>query len=478
MQKGIIKNYFYTLSYQLLAILAPFITTPYVSRVLGAGGVGTYSYVTSIVTYFTMFSTLGMNTLGQLKIAETRDDRYSMSKVFRDILRTRIFTTAVSTVVFFVLVCCVQDERSVFIVSYFAILACVLDISWMLQGLEEFKKTVLRNYLVKIVSIVAIFAFVNSPNDVVIYTGIMQGSICLGNITLWIYLKQYLVPVHNHKTPIISILKESIVYFIPAFATSIYTVLDKTMLGLLAKSAVENGYYEQAYKIERIAVTLVTSLGTVMMPRIAYLYKSKNHDAIGEALAGSTKFTMFVAIPITVGIGCISDLFVPWFFGPGYDACKDLMKIFSFLVLFIALDNLIGQQYLIPHHKQKEYNTGVIIGAVVNCSLNVFLIPALQSMGAAIASVIAEALILAWFIRAGKPYFTIKKMLFDSYKYFIAAVVMGGYICMISKLLHSAFLDIALVVCSGFGIYILCLLFLQEKTVLHFVSVIKKIIQK
>ena len=105
--------------------------------------------------------------------------------------------------------------------------------------------------------------------------------------------------------------KQTFAYFIPTIATSVYTVLDKTMIGAITDNAKENGYYEQATKIVKMAETLVFSLNTVMSSRMSYLYAQQKYNEIKEKIRTSFDYLMLISIPLAVGIIGVSRNFVP-----------------------------------------------------------------------------------------------------------------------------------------------------------------------
>ena len=274
-RKSVAKNYIYNLCYQVLIVVLPIITTPYISRVLGAENIGIYSYTYSIVSYFILFGSLGVALYGKREIAYVQEDTAKRTKVFWEILFFRtimILFAAVAYVIFFMNF---QLEYQIYyIILILEILAAGVDISWFLQGLEEFKKTVTRNIIVRLLSVTAIFVFVKTTNDLITYTLIYSIGNFLGNLMLWIYLPKFMkgakidfkgLEIKRHIIPIFML-------FIPQITEKIYNMLDKTMIGLLVDDKTEVGFYEQAQKTIRILITVVASLGIVMVPRMATIF--------------------------------------------------------------------------------------------------------------------------------------------------------------------------------------------------------------
>lgn len=473
--KSLKVNFLYNISYQLLAILVPIITTPYIARILQADGIGIYSYTLSIVTYFGLIGTLGVNSYGQLKIAANRDNKCKISKLFWEIFLARLLTMCISGVIYFIFICLTPRYKEVYLILYMVLLSQVLDISWLFQGLEEFKKTVTRNFIVKITSTVLIFLLVKKKADIYIYILIVHGSVLIGNLTLWTYVKEFIGCVKLKELKIIHHWKNSIVYFIPTIATSIYTVLDKSMIGTITGSVVENGYYDQAYKIESILLAVVTSLGTVTLPRLTYLFKGKNINKAKEIMNVTLNYILILTMPMMFGLIAISENLIPIFLGNGYEKSIVLLKIFSILLVVIGLDDAIGRQCLMATGRQKYFNRCVIIGAIVNLLINLILIPKMGSVGAAIASVCAEISILSGFVYYSKDLINIKEIFKSFVKYFIISLLMYIVISLISHVMYfENLISMILKIFIGVIFYILILFFCKDSFFIEFFRKYKK----
>ena len=279
-KKSVKKNYIYNLIYQILVMIIPLITTPYLSRVLGAENIGIYSYTLSITTYFILFGSLGVAMYGQREIAYVQDNKDKRSKTFYEIFIMRIITLFISLIIFYITFCIKGEYNVYYKILILEIIANAIDISWYFQGLEEFKKTVIRNTIVKLISVVCIFVLVKNNNDLNKYFAIYVLSNVIGNLSLWLYIPKYTSKVKLNELKVIRHLKPTIILFIPQVATQIYTVLDKTMIGAIIADKSEVGYYEQAQKIIKLLMTIATSLGTVMMPRIAATYSKGNKEKV------------------------------------------------------------------------------------------------------------------------------------------------------------------------------------------------------
>ena len=270
------KNYIYRLSYEILTLIIPFITTPYVSRVLGADGIGIYSYTYSIMSYFVLFGALGTATYGAREISQHRDDKKESSKLFWEIELMTVITSGICLIAWFLVIIFWFDYRYYFLALTPVLLGTMVDISWYFTGLEQIKYIVIRNTMVKFSGIILLFLLVKSKEDLIIYFIINSSVTLLGNMTMWMYLPKTLVRVNWKGLTLKKHFKEALVYFIPTIATSVYTVLDKTLIGAITGSTYQNGYYEQANKIINIIKAIVfSSVNTVLGTRIAYSHLIK-----------------------------------------------------------------------------------------------------------------------------------------------------------------------------------------------------------
>lgn len=473
-KKSITKNYIYNLIYQILVIIIPLVTTPYLSRILGAENIGIYSYTLSIVTYFILFGSLGVASYGKRAIAYVQDKIEERSKIFFEIFLLRVITLSISLVIFYFTFCSNGDYSVYYTILIFEIIANCIDISWFFQGLEEFKKTVVRNTIVKLISLMCIFIFIKNENDLNKYFIIYVVSNVLGNLSLWMNLKKYVVKIKIKDIKIFKHLKATIGLFIPQIATEIYTVLDKSMIGTIVPDKAEVGYYEQAQKIVKLLLTLATSLGTVMAPRMANTYAKGDNKKVKEYMMNSFTFIMFLVFPLMLGITSVVNKFVPIYYGNGYDKVADLIIVISPILVAIGLSNVIGTQYLLPTGQEKKYTISVITGAIVNLILNLLLIKNMASIGASIATVIAE------FTVTGVQFYIIRKeikitdIIKISYKYIIASVIMFFASIGIGKLFENDIISIITQVCVSAMIYCLILILLKDKMIFKIRDKVKK----
>ena len=423
-KKSITKNYIYNMVYQVLILVLPLVTTPYLSRVLGAEGIGIYSYTYAIVTYFILFGSLGVAMYGQREIAYAQENVAERKRVFIEIVLFRFVTIFLSTIVYYFFFMRGNQYQIYYQILLLELIAAAFDISWFFQGMEEFKRTVTRNVLVRVCSVTAVFLFVKNKEDLALFTLIYSIGDLLGNLSLWLYLPKYIKGVKVKNINTFRHIWPIILLFIPQIANQIYKILDTTMIGNLVVDKAETGYYEQGQKVIRLLLTVVTSLGVVMVPRMASTFASGDKKQIQSYLKMSFRFVFFLAFPIMFGIISISEAFVPVFFGAGYDKVIILINVISPILLLMGIANVLGTQYLLPTKRQKEYTISVAIGLVFNFILNYVLITKYQSIGASIATVLSELIVVIIQYQYMKKEVPFKELISLAWKYFFAGVIM------------------------------------------------------
>ena len=462
-EPSIKKNFVYSTAYQILNVITPFITAPYVSRVLGAEGIGIQSYTASVQYIFLLIASLGTLSYGSREISMHRDDVNERSKLFWEIELMVICTTGIA-LFGWVFLCLFSPRYKIFYcVLSIGIFANMFDITWFFNGIEQFKLTVIRNSAFKIIGIVLLFIFIKSKDDLLLYIFITAFTSLLSNVSLWPYMKRYVVKVDFRKLSFKRHFKETLVYFIPTIATSVYTVLDKTLLGLITSDVAQNGYYQQAEKIINLAKSVVfTAINSVVGVRNAYLFAEKRFDEIHKKIAISFNYIFFMGFGCCFGIMGVAKTFVPFFFGSGYDQVVGLLYLFSPIIVIIGISNCLGSQYYTPCGKRKESTNYLIAGSVVNLILNLLMIPRFGAEGAAIASVIAETVVSVLYVKFSCGYGNISVLLKTGGKKMLAGIFMFCIVFYLNRLQMNSLLLLAIQVAVGCSVYVAFLLVTRD----------------
>lgn len=480
MKRASVKsNFIYNMTYQVLNILLPLITTPYISRVLQAENIGIYSYTYSIVSTLVLIGSLGVGTYGQYQIARCGDDKQKISQNFWEIQVVKTISICIVLLPYLLFALMYKEYTIYFLVQIPYFVSAILDISWLYQGLENFKTVAIRNIVIKIVSLVAIFVFVKTFDDLIAYILILCLSQFAGNLIMWVNVPQIIEKVRISASGLIKHIKPTFVYFIPTVAHQIYAVLDKTMLGAIGQSYEENGFYEQGHKVINIVITVISSYTVVMRSRMTVYYAEGNKDKIASAFEKSANFIALLVFPMTFGLLAVAKNMVPWFFGDGFEKVTTILQIFSPILIFMGYSRLIGSHILTPSGRQSKSNVAQCVAAGINAMFNAILIPQLNSIGAIISSIMAEIIIVvmyAWFVR---DEFSVSVLVKTGWKKLVSAIVMFCAVYPTNAYLPSTIPGSICQIALGGLVYFAVLLILRDRfTIDTIMSYIKKLGRK
>ena len=447
------KNYLYNLLTQILVMVLPVVTTPYLSRVLGETNLGIYNYALSIVNFFILFGCVGLNVYGQREIAACREDRFARSRIFFELLTIRAVTLSLSIAAFvFVLLPRVDYPRIYWILGI-ELFASLFDVGWYFQGREEFRMQSLRTLVTRVISVTCVFVFVRDEGDLEIFCVCYALSLFLGNFSLVPPLRRELQRVprrtlrfKRHFLPIFWM-------FLPQAAANVYTQLDRTMIGLLTgHNYAEVTYYSQAEKIVKLSLSLITAIGSIMLSRVAAVLAENENDRAKAYIEKSFRFMLLLGLPITVGLAAVAEDFVPWFFGEGYDPVTPCMALLSPLVLIISTSNILGTQYLLPARRMRDYTLSIVCGMTVNILCNALLIPRFGAKGAVVATLFAETVVCAAQFIFLRGIFS-PALLLRQPRCIPAAAAMGAAVWGLSRLLPGRIWATAVEVAVGAAVY-------------------------
>ncbi|VDG23465.1 polysaccharide biosynthesis protein [Lactobacillus plantarum subsp. plantarum ST-III] [Lactiplantibacillus mudanjiangensis] len=458
----IVRNYLYNVGYNILILLTPLLTVPYISRVLGPNGVGINATTNSVISYFMLVGTLGITIYGNREIAFIRDNKKQRSQAFWEIEFLQILTISLSYLAFCIFLFFENELKIYFFYQSFYIIACAFDVSWYFMGLEDFRKTVLRNMCVKIASLIAIFTLVHNSSDTGLYIVILSGSQLIGNLTLWPYLKGTVYKPDLKTLRLFRHLRPSLALFVPQVATTIYLALNKTMLWKL-DSVTASGYYDYSDKLVKLVLAIVTATGTVMLPHVANLYAKKKFGTVKTYLYKSFDFVLIISIPMACGIAGISTALAPWFFGRKFSSVGSLLIIEAPVIVFIGLSNVIGQQFLLPTKQVKQYTRSVVLGAVVNVIINVPLILTLGVKGAMLATVTSEFAVTIYQLFVVKQTLQWSRLFENVWKYLLAGVLMFIAVFLLNGVMKITVVSLSEQIVEGMLIYLGVLLILQPR---------------
>lgn len=419
------KNIFYNMGYQILILIVPFVMSPYVSRVLGPEGLGTYSVTTAIVKYFTLFALLGMSNYGNRTIAKNKDSKEKLSITFWNLYYFQLISSTIvlTAYIIYLLSSGIDNYGLVSLCQIPYMLSCVFEISWFFYGMENFKGIVTRNALVKILTMVAVFVFVKGRGDTWVYVLINSLSLLIGQLCLWPFVFKYISWGKPDWSIIRSHFKPNCVLMISVIAVSIYTLMDKIMIEWMTTTA-EVGYYENTEKMVSLANSLAGAVGAVMLPRVSNLRASGDNDKVLSYISKSMKYIMLIAVALAFGIAGVSKSFSIIYYGEEFEKCGTLLIAISPAIIFYAASNILRNQYLLPKDMDRVFVTATVSASVLNFVLNSIFIPMYGALGAVIGTVGAQFGELAYQVLKTRKELPIKKYFVNIIPYVCFGIVM------------------------------------------------------
>ena len=470
-KQNITKNFIYQLLYQIIVLVIPLILSPYLTRTLGDTALGVYAYVNSIAFYFVEFAMLGIAKYGQRLIAKNADNADKLRESFWSLFSIHMIVSFISLAFYLIFTgLVIHTDKAIFAIEAIYVASALFDITWLFYGLENFKNVVIRNSVVKIIELILIFGLVKSPNDLWIYTLISALGIFLGQLVLLPYAIRSVPPIYfSYKTMLIH-LKPMLVLSISVIAVSLYTVFDKTLLGLLTTK--ENvAYYEYSNKIVNIPKTFISVIGTIMFPRACKFVANNDLKSQKKYIHYSLLLTGFIGMASIFGLLGISNLFVDIYYGPLFSQCSSIIIALSPLVIIIGIGDIIRTQYMIPNEMDKQYILCSIYNAAINIFLSIFLINILPSQykifGAVIGTISAEVFGCTYQFIICKGFIKAKEIVASLLPFAVIGVLMLGIIRLSAIYMSGSIMSLLAQLIIGGSVYVLlsivyCTIFEKE----------------
>ena len=387
----VIKNYLYNLSYQILTIILPIITVPYVTRIFTSDDLGNYGFYNSIVSYFSLFAMLGIGVYGTKQIAAASD----VSSTFWNIYVIQLIASLLALSVYLIAFFSIPQMGGVIpLILGIVLFAKMIDISWLFSGKEDFKKITIRNIVVRLIGVISIFTFVKSSEDLYLYVFLIVIFDFLGQFVMWVPARKFIKRPSFNTNTIKKNLHPIVLLFLPQVAISLYAILDRTLLGLLGSYS-DVGVYEQGQKLTSILLTVVSSLGAVMLPRVANLLSERRDQEAQNMVKFSFILYNLIIFPMMFGLVAINEVFVKLFLGQNFQDVKYVLYVLVFNIMFVGWTNILGFQVLVVRNKNKEFMLSTTIPAFVSVAVNIAVIPFFGYIGASITSVVVEILVFA-----------------------------------------------------------------------------------
>ena len=385
------RNFLHNILYILSNILFPIVSFSYTSRILGPEGIGKVQFVITFAQYFVMMAALGIPVYGIREVAKARGDQNRLNKLFSELLFINILTSLILLLLYIVIISVVgwfHQDLTFYIFGGILVLFGFSTLDWFYIGSEQFSFLSIRSIIIKVLALISLFLFVKSSNDLIVFFLITVFSILGNNIWNLLNLKGK-ITLRFKQLALKKHLPVLFILFSTSIAISIYTLIDTLLLGFLTDNK-SVGLYTAAIKITKIAIPLVASLGTVLIPKITQSIYTNDNKLTQTLTDKSFSFICLLGIPISFGLFIYSPEIMMIFSGNQFIDAIPTMQIASPLVFLIGLGSIFGSQLLIPGGNEKGYLVATIFGLVISIILNLTLITTFKDKGTAFATVMSE----------------------------------------------------------------------------------------
>lgn len=476
MQKSLFKNSIYNVLYRVLSILFPLITVSYVSNIIFADGVGRVGAVQNKVQYFVIIAALGIPNYGIREISKCKGNSREYSRVFSELFVINMISTILCTVVYYLAIIMMFSslhDQSLFLLVGLSIVLNLFNVEWFFQGLEEFGFIAFRSFIVKVVSLVAVFIFIKNEDDYVCYAAL--SVIAMAGNYIWniFALKKYSLSFKWSELNIKRHIRPVAILLCTTISIELYTLVDVTMIdAMCSKSNV--GYYNNSMSIVRMIIVAIAAISGVLLPRLSYYYSKNMIKECENVVNKITQILMFLFIPCFMGLFIDADLLMPVLFGPTFIPAIVTMRIAAFLILTLGFSNLFGTQVLLTFNGEKRLLICTVVGALINISMNSVMIPRFEQNGAAFASVISELVVTVLTLYFARKHLHIVLLTKSTLLSAISGVVMVASIVVFRNCisLNDKF-ELAITVALGVIVYMLMALVFKHPVLFELINLLK-----
>lgn len=421
MKKSVAVNTVFNVSYKLLNILFPLVTSVYLSRILGAAYLGKVGYAQSILSYFVVFASLGIPTYGMREIARAGNDKALRDKVFSELFIINLTSSLISTVLYLIVVFGIDSLRAdiyLYMCVGLTLFMNVFNIDWFYAGQEEYVYITVRSFIIKLISIIAILVIIKEQSDYRIYA-LITSLATTGNYVLNVINLRKKVKFCFHGIALKKHLQPVFILVMTMLATDLYNQVDVTMLGIF-RTEEEVGFYSNGIRLARIVYSVTTAISATSLPRMCYYFKNNKSEEFKGLFWNIFRYVMLFSLPAAVGIALVSNKLVVLLFGEEFYPTGKIVQLLAIIIAIISFSYLIGSVVLTATENEKYLLKATVVGAVTNFVLNAFLIPNFGTTGAVIASITGESAVFGVHLYYGWKY--VKSKL--DYK-FIASVLIS-----------------------------------------------------
>lgn len=427
------SNLCYSAALTFSTYLVPLIVFPYISRILGPIGIGAVETIDGIIDYCILFSMMGMTALGIREIASNKDDAVALQRAFNSLFGLHAITTGIALLLLCIAVLILpnlQQRLPLIMVGFIKLIFNLFWIEWFYRGLEDFRYITIRSVVVRIAFVVSVFLLVKTQEDYLVYYCLFVGIVVANALCNWTHKHRWV----HFKMKDIHLSQYAVPFFalgIFAMLSAIYTKLSLPVLSMICGEE-EAGYYAVGSRLYQVIIALISSLVSVLIPRMSVYIKEKNTERIISLYNTAFLLVFFLGVPIIIYMELFAKDLIVLFAGNHFANAVTSMRIMVLVTLIVGIEQIIIMQLLIPLHQDKDVVRCAFYGVCTWLCLCIVLIPHFASAGTALTWLLSETVVLGCAIRMLKQKFNFPlpwSNLLRHVVYDIPYIVMGWMVC-------------------------------------------------
>jgi len=463
-RKSIIKNSIYAFLLQFVSMLYPLISSPYVSKVLGTDRLGVVNLATSVSNWFSIFAVFGITSYGVREVAKIRDDKELLNSFFSEMILIKIMASFFTLMVYLPLIFSISrfsQEYQLYLLQSLGVFLNIFSFDWFFQGVEEYRYITIRSLLIKLISLISLFVFVNTNSDYLIYAAISIITLAIGNIINFIYALKF-IKIRFKNLSLKKHLKPLYIFLCSTLVISVYGILDGVFLGFL-RSNTEVAYFTRAMMLLTLCMSLTSTINSVIMPRLTNYY-SNNKKRYDELLLMTIDIILLISIPLMAGVFILADDLMLLMGGEAFLPAGKAVKIMAPIIVLVPVAVWNYHQRMLPNHCEKAGLYIQILTAILSVVLNCLLIPALGFIGVSITHLVVDIFGLSigciYMLKIDRILIFNKAQL----KLFLATVIMSIVVYIQQLLLPVTWFNLFIIVSTGITLYFVSLTLMRDKS--------------
>lgn len=386
--KTVAKNFGYLTAMQIAGYVFPLLTIPYLARVIGVDKFGEIAFAAAIVIWFKTVSEWGFNYTATRDIAQNRDDKDAVSQIFSNVLWARLLLAMLSFALLYLaieLVPYLNDKKLLLLLTFLTVPADIFLPQWFFQGLERMKFITVFSVLTKLLFTIGVFVFIKEKDDFILQPLLTSiGALVSGVGAMYLILVSW---GYRLKKPqlgqVFNTIKNSSDVFINTIMPNLYNSFSTVLLGFFGGST-SNGRLDAGVKFVTITQSFMELFSRAFFP---FLSRKINKHHLYE------KISIYIAFVFALGLWISAPVIIKLFYTPEFYPAIDVLRVVSFSILFLALIDVYGKNYMIIAGYERELRNITVVWSIVGFILAWPLIYYFDFIGAALTITITRVLL-------------------------------------------------------------------------------------